>query len=450
MEDGLLSSGSLVAAPLVAMGTIPFRERSTAQLSNRLVDCMRWTVDQRPLREAASRRARGTPGYRQILALLGVMLVLAMVLSACTGGRIAVEKGWSAPNVVDGFIYVGSRDGRLLKIETSRVLDINPSLQDSRTRTLVLKGLTIGQFGDAEEWRFPPGKDESIGAIYGTPVVTDDLVYIGSLRRKVYALEKFDGLRAWEFLTEGRVFGSPTLYEGTIFIADEDGYIYGIDAETGLAVWPRVKLAGKRIWSQAAVVDGVVYIGAMDKRLYALDADTGELRWAFKADGAIASKPLVVGDLVYFGDFDRKFYAIDRETGLARSVFEGDSWFWNDAIFHNGIIYVDSLGGTLYALEAETLRELRRFPAQGAAASTSPIRSGPVIVGDRIYVATRGGMVHVLDLDLRPADQAHTLGKRILASLVEADGNVYVHDSDQRLHVLEPRSRPTRQSRGAS
>ena len=390
------------------------------------------------------------------------MLVLAMVVSACTGGRIAVEKGWSAPNVVDGFIYVGSRDGRLLKIETSRALDINPSLQDSRTRTLVLKGLTIDQFADRGEWQFPAGKDESIGAIYGTPLVTDDLVYIGSLRRQVYALEKVDrydedgkfvrgaGTRVWEFPTQGRVFGSPTLYNGTIIIADEDGYIYGIDAETGLAVWPQTKLAGKRIWSQAAAVDGVVYIGAMDKRLYALDADTGEILWSFKADGAIASKPLLVGDLVYFGDFDRKFYAIDRETGEKRSVFEGDSWFWNDAIFHNGIIYVGSLGGTLYALEAETLRELRRFPAQNSVASTSPIRSGPVIVDDRVYVATRGGVVHVLDLDLRPADQDHTLGKRILASLVEADGKVYVHDSDQRLHVLEPRSRPTRQSRGAS
>ena len=373
----------------------------------------------------ALRRGFGRNATR--ITIPGLLLAAALLLAACNPGTLSVERGWSGPVVDDDLLYIGSRSGKFLALELSQISE--DGFLDLGKKAL--------EGGRPDKWRFPKRDDQVVGAIYGTALVTEDRLFIGTLDRNLYALNKETGAEVWAYPTEGRIFGSPALYEDTLYVADDKGIVYAINERDGNLVWT-FEGAKKRFWSTPIVADGVLYIGGMDKILYAVDARSGDLRWTFKSGGAIASTPVVVGGSVYFGAFDRRFYAVDLATQEKLWDFSGDNWFWNDPVFHEGVIYVGSLGDSFYALDASSGE--MRWPEF---TTESPVRARPIIVGDRIYLATRGGTVHGLDLNTgreRRQDR-QTLGAKVLASLAEADGTLYVSDLKQRLHAIPVGSR---------
>lgn len=80
----------------------------------------------------------------------------------------------------------------------------------------------------ALKFRFKAGE-----AIYSTPLICNDIVYISSLDKKVYAVNLDSGLVIWEFLTSGRVFSSPVRYNDSIYVGSNDGRMYELDPTTG-------------------------------------------------------------------------------------------------------------------------------------------------------------------------------------------------------------------------
>ena len=400
----------------------------------------------RPRSSGPAARSRRVRRPFRIASLLALAAIFALVLTACTGAAaLSNEKGWSAPVVEDGVIYIGSRSGQVFAIDVTGFPRGGGALDLDETRILPLV------------WQYPREVDDNeFGAIYGTPVLTEDLVIIGVNRRD--GRDTFGVLTALtkkaqenrvepdvvvcEFDTDGPIFGSPEVYEGAVYVADGEGVVYSIDLERCRRNW-RVELSDKRIWSSPTAADGVVYVAGMDKRLYALDAETGDEVWEqpYRAGGAMASKPLVVGNLVYVGAFDRKVHAVDRSTGQLRDVFEGDHWFWNDPVFQDGVIYIGSLGGTFYALRAEDLSEVWRFPRRSANQETDPIRGSAVIADDRVYVADRSGVVFQLDLidgsEIRRGGNIGSVGEKVFASLAAAGEKLYVSDDKQMLHEFD-------------
>jgi outer membrane protein assembly factor BamB len=391
--------------------------------------------------EGAAVRSRRARRPLRIVPLLALAAILALVLPACTGaGTLAVERGWSAPVIDDGIIYIGSRSGEVIAI------DVTEFPRGGGPLDLDDEGLPV-------VWRYPHMSDDNeFVAIYGTPVLTEDLVIIGLnslagrrdaqgvltvLTKKPLENRTEPEDLVWDFFTDGPIFGSPEVYEGAVFVADDEGVVYSVDLESGRQNW-RAELSDKRIWSSPTAVDGVVYIAAMDKHLYALDTETGDPVWdqPFAAGGAMASKPLVVGDLVYVGAFDRELHAVDIATGVERLSFKADHWIWNDPVVRDGIIYFGSLGGTFYALSADDLSEVWRFPRKNSSEEGDPIRASAVIADDRIFVANRSGAVFALDLidgsEIRR--DSVSVGEKVLASLAVAGDNLYVSDFDEMLH----------------
>ncbi len=378
-------------------------------------------------------------GARAALGLVAAAAGLALVLSACTAGGVAVEKGWSGPHIDGGFLYIGTRDGKIVSLKTTRFVSNQPLDVDAKTLDTIfgLEKKTSSDPAAEGEWQFPPQKKTTISAIYGTPVVTNDKIFAGSLNRRLYALDRKTGAPAWQpFIAQGDIYGTAALDGDRLVFADDKGYVYSIRAEDGRPVW-QTKASGKQFWSSPTVADGVVYIGGMDKTLYALDAERGAIKWTFKAGGAIASAPLVVGDALYVGDFDGKFYAIDRATGAQQGVFKGENWFWNDALYHDGVIYVGDLSGNFYALDEGSLRERWRYPPQDSAETKKPIRAKAVIIGDKVFVANRSGAVTALRLKDGTPDRRDSFAveARVLASLGHGDGVLYVSGQDQRIHI---------------
>lgn len=231
----------------------------------------------------------------------------------------------------DGTIYVGSgteptEDAKVYAIQPNgtvkgRPLDVEGGVVSSPA--LAAKMLYIGSLdrrvyavnldGFYRQWRFRAGD-----SIQSSPAIGEDgTIYIGADDGNLYALAP-DGKEKWRFQTNDRIVSSPAIGpDGTIYVGSLDGRLYAVKPD-GKEKW-RFQTEGPIYSSPAVAADGVIYIGSDDGNLYAINAD-GTLRWSFKTDGEVRSSPVIESDgTIYIASRDGNLYKIRGEAGPAQS-----------------------------------------------------------------------------------------------------------------------------------
>ena len=148
-----------------------------------------------------------------------------MIAAVACINDLTPEGGWSSPIVESDKIFVGNRDGNLVRF-------------DPETGNL------------DQSWRYP--REDGLGAIYSSPVIVGDTIYgAGYTCRgdncdgEIFALNLADGSSIWgqtglelqtKLVGQIGVVGS-TLLVGTGPLGEEDkgpdGYLYGLDASAG-------------------------------------------------------------------------------------------------------------------------------------------------------------------------------------------------------------------------
>ena len=254
------------------------------------------------------------------------------------------------------------------------------------------------------------------GELLGSPVVVDDVVYIGTKSGFLLALDTASGQERWRFdLGNYIIRSSPAVVDGIVYVTG--GYdIYALDAESGQPRWRLpIMLAGP---SSPTVVDGMLYVASQEGELYAVEAETGTLAWHYKADGLVFSSPAVAGSMIYFASDTGDLYALDVGTGRLRWRVEGLGAVHGSPAVGNGAVFVSSLDGRLMAFETETGDERWRFTAGG-----SPT---PAIVDGVVYAAAGETGLVALDADTGSPRWTFPTGAAVTSSPALADGIVYV------------------------
>ncbi len=286
-------------------------------------------------------------------------------------------------------------------------------------------------------WRFGLQGEEDDRAIYGTPAVSSDSVYLGGYDGLLYALS-LDGNEKWIERLDGPVVGGAAVFDGLLVVGSEvddsvdgnEGMVYAFDAETGERRW-RFPVEGK-VWSTPAISDGVVIFGSLDHRVYALSLTDGKRLWAFDTGGAVAASPVIARGRVYVGSFDGVFYAINASTGVEEWRFDGASnWFWAQAVVAQGLVYAASLDGNLYALGATSGDLLWKLETEGAIVGT------PAIVhGDLIAVPSNDGRLRVARLSDGILQDSCNLDEEIRTPLLVQDGMIYFGARDKSIRAI--------------
>jgi len=348
--------------------------------------------------------------------LLIILLLVGLTVSCAPLG--AQPKGWSGVVVADDALFLGSMEGKLVAIDVSHH---NRLWSDVPLET----STPAATFGCAAP---------AMGvAVYGTPAVSGDLVYVGGYNGKIYAFSSSSGASRWVYPREGNlqpIVGGPVVAQGKVYFGCSDGKVYALDANTGDKQWEFE--TGDKIWATPAIHDDMLYIGSFDKKLYALDAITGEEKWGkpFETQGAIACTPLVYNNTVYFGSFDRYFYAVNATNGDPIWQFpvedeaenRPEKWFWVKPVVYNNTIYAGNLDGKVYALDAETGNEVVE-----AIDLESPISSSPVLINNAVIIATEAGKVYSLDTGTNQIKPLANVEEKTCAPLFASEGVVYVH-----------------------
>ncbi len=245
-------------------------------------------------------------------------------------------------------------------------------------------------------WTFPTGHEESkvdLNAIYTTPIVIGDTVYIGAYSGDIYALSPKDRSVRWTLELDGPIIAGLAASETVVYAATDAGTLYALDAEDGGEVG-RFD-AGDSIWGAPLLVEGDLYVASVNGKLFKLDAESLEPAWdaPFEASQGLISDPALADGTVLVGGIDRTLRAVNAETGEERWSFKADNWFWGQPLVVDGTAYVPNLDGRVYALDLETGDERWSFGAE----DSDPMRSAPVLAGDVLVIVDRGGNVHGLD-----------------------------------------------------
>ena len=371
----------------------------------------------------------------------------------------------SGPTIVDGTVYVGTRDGVVYAVEEA-----------------------TGEL----EWAFLTD-----GIINPSPTVVDDRVFIASNDNAVYALETDpdweegsweDDDHIWRFETDEEeigfdihhIWGSPTVVDGSVYVGNNSGFLYAIDAETGEQEW---RFDEPEDWITAAptYAGGTVYVGTgwngFDTDVYAVDAETGEQEWSFEANGEVGSSATVADGTVYVGshlteqadgnsvvpmaeladaetgrrragfrptfEFFGWLHAIDAETGEEEWTVDAGEWVRGSPTYDDGTVYIGSFDGLFHALDGESGEPVWQFDTE-----TSIDESSPTVVGDTVYVADDpgeiGGTVYGIDTETGEAVWTHaTEGAGFRSSPTVADGVLYIGSDgghggeDENLYALD-------------
>src|SRR5206468_4241311 len=157
-----------------------------------------------------------------------------------------------------------------------------------------------------------------------SPNVVGNLVYIGSLDSRLYALSTTTGSTAWSTKTGGPIHSSPAVSNGDVYVGSDDHKIYAMSAASGAILWTVttgdfVQSSRAKVWSaemsdqsnvSPAVAGGLVYTGSTAFGLNAYDATTGVEWLHFPAGSGIVGGPIVVGGAIYFGVTGGTFFVL--------------------------------------------------------------------------------------------------------------------------------------------
>jgi outer membrane protein assembly factor BamB len=268
---------------------------------------------------------------------------------------------------------------------------------------------------------------------HSTPLVLDNVVYLGSGSGRVQAFTADKGELIWTYNTGDIVHNVPAVVGDKLFVGSFDGNMYALNRQTGTLLW-KFKTVGQQyfpdgeVQGSPATAYGSVYFGSRDYNLYALDIHGGHARWNRKFEGGWALSTTVKDSTVYVGTSDdRLFLAIDAITGHEKWKLDVKFNIFGNCAFTPSIVYVGTIWGKLYAVDRkagtikwafatdgynenhlkyfkaddsyrEDIGSILKSPSQfvGAEFRMGGIFSTPAISGDMMVVTTAEGTVYGL------------------------------------------------------
>jgi len=367
---------------------------------------------------------------RKKLLFISMVLLGAILLSACSGGAI---RGSSWPGLTaDGDVaYLASG---------SFVYAIN--LKDGR-----------------ELWRYPGSAGGTKLIFYAAPVVTEDgLVIVGSAgtEHDLIAINPADidpannsPKSAWTFAgAKDHWVASPLVIGDKLFAPNADGNLYILDLSNGRTL-DVVELGG-RLWAQP-VTDGMhIYVTSLDHSVFAVDVETYNVAWHEDMDGAITGSPTIGTDgMLYVGSLASQLEQFDPATGQHKVVFTAQDWIWGTPAVDGDALYFGDVDGNFYSFNTSTQELNWSIQPDGS------ITASPLVLSDYILVATEtgktsesSGTIFAISREgdiLWSEEVGGTIyttpvfsNDLIFVSPMDADGGLYAYDMNGRENSWSP------------
>ena len=302
----------------------------------------------------------------------------------------------AAPSTAYGKLYLGTSEGKLVvldemdghelwAIELGDTIMATP-LVESQTVFVpsgnVLYAVAISN--RTVKWSF-----EVVGDLRASPVLMENLVYIGSEDKRVYALDKYTGDLVWSLKLDDVVAASPSIDGLTLVVGTVSGSVYGIHSLQGDEIW-RSDL-GSPVSTAACIDRDAAMIGTYGGRVYALDLDDGEQKWMYPPKGALALDPILTtpvtsSGLAYFGS--DALYCVEAGSGAEVWSFATDDSVRGSPAIVDTYLVFGCYDGMVRCIDKTTANVVWRFETD------TVFRSAVSIDYDKAYVGGRDGTLY--------------------------------------------------------
>ena len=239
-----------------------------------------------------------------------------------------------------------------------------PSFRGGRHNTGYTGGVSMNGTSPSVKWTA-----EADGPFWGSPVVADGTVYIGSADNSLYAIDAETGDEEWSFPAQHRIEATPAYSDGTVYVGSYDKRLYAVDAASGQAQWSRT--FDGLIRGSPTVWDGSIYVGigchnlacawyAEDEGVpengwfVSLDAASGETNWRYEVGNEVVSSPAVADGMVYVGASDGNLYALRPSSGAVEWTYETRDMVWSSPAVAYGTVFITDWNGNVHAVDAAT------------------------------------------------------------------------------------------------
>ena len=247
------------------------------------------------------------------------------------------------------------------------------------------------------------------GPLRGAPTVAFGAVYVATQNNEIHALNDQDGSSLWQesaSLGETGVFGvaAPAAGQGTVIEGYSTGELIAYRYENGRVLWSDALARTSLSTSVGVLTDidadpiidhGRVYALGQGGRMAAYELVTGQRIWELNLAGI--STPAVAGDWIFTLTDDAKLLCIARSSGkvrwstqLARYANEKKKKgpiFWTGPVLAGDRLWVANSRGEVYAVGAEA------GAAKLFTRLESPISLAPVIANQTLYIFDDGGHI---------------------------------------------------------
>ena len=234
----------------------------------------------------------------------------------------------SSPAVADGKVFYSSwcsgscfQNGQFVALDasTGAVVWANATLPSASVSSSpavhngrVFFGLDDGSVTALNEttgkaiWRVVPG-----GAvpIRNAPAIAYGRVYIGTAT-KFFAVDEITGATDWSFNTGNSNSTSAAVSNGIVYFGTGKGNIYAVNATTGLQKWAATTGAAVSSSPALSLGSNMILVGSNDHYLYALNATSGVRLWRYLTAAPIWSSPAIADGRAFFGSDDYNVYAL--------------------------------------------------------------------------------------------------------------------------------------------
>ena len=213
------------------------------------------------------------------------------------------DKVQSTPAVAAGILYVTSLDGVLYALDAQTGDELwsfetdggipSPPVVDEAAGLVYVAGFdqrlrAIGIESHEEVWSVKAGN-----WFWTTPLVSNGVVYAGSLDGKVYAIETDTGAELWRepYETEAPIRAAPVIAGGKLIVVDRDGNVHGIDPAEGIDASNGFLPLGDDV-----LADPLVVQPAEGGETVLFVTSAGDLVQVDPETLALVGRPIVLGD----------------------------------------------------------------------------------------------------------------------------------------------------------
>jgi outer membrane protein assembly factor BamB len=283
-------------------------------------------------------------------------------------------------------------------------------------------------------------KKLNAGAISG-PTVAQGYVVVGTDSSKIVALKQDNGNELWQSGVSSDVLGKPVIARGKVIAKTIDGNLYAFDIANGNKLWVSEHGAPSLILkasSSPVIVDNkMALVGYSDGKMDAVDIQTGQVLWQRSiayATGAsdverlvdIDADPIVQGNVALLASYQGYVGALSLSDG--QFIWRKPASTFTNIVVNGNTLYMTDSDDAIWAINKNNGQvnwKQAKLKARGL--------TEPALMGDRLIVGDKTGMLHVLSAQNGEFISRAQLGGAINIAPGVAGNNVYVMTANGKL-----------------